>query len=188
MKSESIPLDLTCDFQRALRGMGDGGGHPYRRITTLLETSWLTQALRFLQFSSTPWILTEAWRLLSPLAWGLCLETPRVIPATIKLVACFAILAVPRKSTFHQGALLCISAELQREEGKRHSVGNHQTWSVLSVELAVLCNLSFISAAFQREGGRDRPICSERIKENQRGRQRRENKEIKKLFMDLTLS
>lgn len=129
--------------------MGDGGGHSHRRVTTLLETSWLTQTLRLFQFSFTPRIFTKAWGLLSPLARGLGLETPRVIAATAELVAGFAVLAVPRESTFHQGALLRISAKLQTQEGKRHSEGNHQFWSVLSMELTVLCNLCFISAAFQ---------------------------------------
>lgn len=76
----------------------------------------------------------------------------------------------------------------EREEGKRHSVGNHQSWSVLSMELTVRCNLCLISAAFQWVGGRDILICPERIKENHRGRQRKENKkQTKKCLWILTL-
>ena len=172
---------LTCNFQRALRGMGDGGRHAYRRVTTLLEASWLTQTLRLLQLSFTAWLFAETRRLLSPLAGGLRLETPRVITATTEFVAGFAIFAVPRQSALHQGALLCIGAELQREEEQRHSAGRHQSWSVLSTELTAVCNLCFISAAFQWEGGRDRMICHERIKENHRGKQRMDDKKKKKM-------
>lgn len=156
--------------------MGDGGRHAYRRVTTLLETSWLTQTLRLLQLSFTARLFAETRRLLSPLARGLRLETPRIIAATIELVAGFAIFAVPRQSAFHQGALLCIGAELQREEEKRHSAGRHQSWSVLSTELTAVCNLCFISAAFQWEEGRERVMCPERIKENHRGKQRTDDK------------
>lgn len=128
--------------------MGDGGGHAYGRITTLFETSWLTQALRLPQFSFTPRVFTEARRLLPPLARGLRLETPRVVAAAVELVDGLSVLAVPRESAFHQGALLCVSAELQREEGKRHSVGEP---SDMVCVIYVLCNLCFISAAFQWE-------------------------------------
>lgn len=176
MERENKLSDLTCDFEHALRGMGDRGGHAHRRITALLEIPWLTQTLWFLQFTFATEIVTEAGRLLSPLARGLCLETPRVVAAAVELVAGFAILAVPRQSAFHQGALLCISAELQTEEGKGHGAGNCQTWSALSVELTVLCNLCFIYAAFQWERVRDRLIYPELIKENRRGRPRKANK------------
>lgn len=137
-KHRDEKLDLTCNFQCALRSMGDGGSHAYRRITTFLETAWLTQTLRLLQLSFPPWIFTETWRLLSPLAWGLCLETARVITATIELVAGFTILAVPRKSTFHQGALLRISAELERERKGRGTV-----WGTISHGLCYLWNWLF---------------------------------------------
>lgn len=138
--------------------MGDGGGHTYRRIATLPETSWLTQALGLLQFSFTPKIFTEARRLLPPLARGLRLEAPGLIAATVQLVAGFVILAVPRESAFHQGALLCISAELQREEGgkERHSVGKN----VPSYLWYCVFSVIFVSSQLHSSGkqGRDRLI------------------------------
>lgn len=173
---QSKKKDVTCDFEHTLGGMGDGGGHTHRRISAFLETSWLTQTLRLLQFPFTAQIFTKAWRLLSPLAWCLCLETSWVKAGAIKLMGAFAILTVPRKSTFHQRALLCISAELEREEG--HNVGNHQTWFVLSMELTVLCNLYPIWAAFQWEGGRDKLIHPKGIKKNPQRQKKGEQKNV----------
>lgn len=169
--------------------MGYGGGHAYRRITTLLETSWMTQALRLPQFSFTPCIVTKAWRLLSPLAWGLRLETPRVVAATIKLVDGFAILAVPRKSTFHQGTLLCISAELQREEKGRGTV-----WVTIRQGLCYLRNwmfsVIFVSSQLHSSGKKGDIDCyaPSRLKktlEEDKGGEKKNKK--KNVFMDLTL-
>lgn len=154
---------ITCNFEHALRGMRDGGGHPHRRIAAPLETGWLTEALRLLQLSFTPCILADAlWGLLSPLARSLCFETPRVITATIQLQTRFAVLAVPGQATLHQGALLCISAELRRQTGRG------TVWVTISAvsELVcliyradwvnVFCNLCLIYvSAFHWEGMRD---------------------------------
>lgn len=130
-------VSLTCHFQRALGGVRDGGGHAHRRVPPLLESPWMTKALRLFQFSSESRLFAEAWRLLPPLAGGFGLEAPRVVGAAAELVACFAVLAVPRESTFHQGALLGISAKLQKgrkKKCKRHREGR-QSWS------AVICGL-----------------------------------------------
>lgn len=109
-------MNLTCHFECALGGVRDGGGHAHRRVSPLLESPWVTQALGLFQFSSESRLFAEARRLLSPLAGGLGLEAPRVVSAAAELVARFAVLAVPREATFHQGALLGVSAKLQGGE------------------------------------------------------------------------
>lgn len=99
--------------------MRDGGGHAHRRVTPLLESPWMAQALGLFQLSSESRLFAEARRLLPPLAGGLGLEAPRVVGAAAELVAGFAVLAVPRESTFHQGALLRVSAKLQKGKEKK---------------------------------------------------------------------
>lgn len=106
-------MNLTCHFQCTLGGVRDGRGHAHRRVSPLLESPRMTQALGLLQFSSESRLFAEAGRLLPPLAGSLSLEAPRVVGAAAELVARFAILAVPREAAFHQGALLGVSAKLQ---------------------------------------------------------------------------
>lgn len=109
-------MNLTCHFQCALGGVRDGGGHAHRRVSPLLERPRVTQALGLLQLSSESRLFAQAGRLLPPLAGGLGLEAPRVVgaAAAAELVARFAVLAVPGEAAFHQGALLGVSAKLQR--------------------------------------------------------------------------
>lgn len=111
-----ICMNLTCHFQCALGGVRDGGGHAHRGVSALLESPWMTQVLGFFQFSSESCLFAEAGWLLPPLAGSLGLEAPRVVGAAAELVARFAVLAVPREATFHQGALLGVSAKLQGGE------------------------------------------------------------------------
>lgn len=76
----------------------------------------MTQALGLFHFSSECRLFAEARRLLPPLAGGLGLEAPRFVCAAAELVAHFAVLAVPREATLHQGALLGVGAKLQGGE------------------------------------------------------------------------
>lgn len=154
--------NLTCHFERALGGVRDGGGHAHRRVTPLLESPRMAQALGLFQLSSECRLFAEARRLLPPLAGGLGLEAPRVVGAAAELVADFAVFAVPRESTFHQGALLRVSAKLQegrrkKKKSARGTVRGSSHGLLLSANLAALCYLCYIMTAFQGEAGRDPP-------------------------------